>query len=178
MTIRLLMTAVMVAIVGGQAHAQEPAGGLGRLRSALKTGDPLTVTDTRGELVRGKLVQLDDTGIVLNPGNNERRRFEAQMVNTIEKRDPLRNGALIGLAIGAPLGVLGGVFAANLEGGEYVLWGVLDGAIYGGIGAAIGTGIDALIGGHKVVYERAKTTVKLAPLLSKDRKGIMLTLRR
>ena len=47
----------------------------------------------------------------------------------------------------------------------------------GGIGAAIGTGIDALIHGRRVIYAKSKTTVSVAPRFDHQQKGLVLTVR-
>ena len=48
----------------------------------------------------------------------------------------------------------------------------------GGIGAAIGTGIDASIQGRQEIYAKSRTTVSVAPVIGRDRKGVVFTLRR
>jgi hypothetical protein len=61
--------------------------------------------------------------------------------------------------------------------GAFMALGVL---MYGGIGAGIGAGFDALIEGRRVIYARsgsARSTLTVAPLLGKSRKGVRLSLR-
>ncbi len=102
------------------------------------------------------------------------------MLTTIEKRggDSLKNGVLIGLTAGGILGALGGVGYANTYDGNYAGWAVAYGLVYGGLGAAIGTGIDALITGDRVIFAKSRTTVSVAPLLDRHRKGVVFALRR
>ena len=175
MTARVLAMTVMVAALGGRADAQELAGDLNQLRVLVKPGDVLTVTDTAGQRVRGRLTQLDNAGIVLELQEKQKRQYEGHMVAIIEKHggDSLKNGALIGFATGGILGGLGGALSANAFGGNPVGIAATAGLIYGGIGAAIGTGIDALIDGRYVIYAKSKATVSLAPVIDRDRKGVL-----
>jgi hypothetical protein len=180
MTARFLAMTMMVAVMGGHADAQELASDLNQLRVLVKPGDVLTVTDTGGQKVQGRLTELDDSRIVLALRNDQTRQFDGRMVTTIEKRggDSLKNGALIGLATGGILGALGGVGYANAYDGNYTGWAVAYGLVYGGLGAAIGTGIDALITGNRVIFAKSKTTISVAAVLDRHRKGVVFALRR
>ena len=180
MTARFLAMTVMVAVLGGHADAQELASDLSQLRVLVKPGDVLTVTDAGGQKVRGRLTRLDDSGIVLALRDNQTRQFDGQVLMTIEKRggDSLKNGALIGLATGGIVGVLGGVGYANAYDGNYAAWALAYGLVYGGLGTAIGTGIDALITGNRVVFAKSRTTISIAPVLDRHRKGVVFALRR
>jgi hypothetical protein len=110
------------------------------------------------------------------------RQFRSTDVTTIEKRgsDSLKNGALIGLAIGGGIGGVGMIaLAATAEDhvGAFMVVGVL---MYGGIGAGIGAGFDALIEGDRVIYSRsgsAGARLTIAPIVSRDRKGARVSLR-
>lgn len=177
MTARVLAMTVMAAVLSGRVDAQELAIELSQLR--VKAGDVLTVTDTSGQRVQGKLTQLDNARIVLELRDKQQRQFDGHMVATIEKRDSKKNGALIGFATGVILGGLVGLGAINAFGepGDSLAAGALGiGLTFGGIGAAIGTGIDALIKGQQVIYSRSKTTVSVAPAIG-HRKGVVFTLR-
>jgi len=179
MTARFLAMAVMLAVSGMPADAQELASDLNQLRVLVKPGDSLTVTDTGGQRSQGKLVQLDASSIVLELPDKQRRQFDGPMIDIVEKRggDSLKNGALIGLISGSVLGVAGGIGVAHDYGGSATGQAIGYGLLYGGLGAAIGTGIDALIRGRRVIYARSKTTVRVAPLLDHRHKGLVLTLR-
>jgi hypothetical protein len=104
-----------------------------------------------------------------------RRLFQDNDVSIIEKRgaDSLKNGALFGLAIG------GGLFGPAI-GAATGDWGfaVVGGLIYAGIGAGIGVGVDALIEGSRVIYAGApsrRTTFRIAPILGRSRRGVLLS---
>jgi len=172
--------AVLVVMVATTAEAQELAGTFDQLRVLVKSGETLTVTDTAGARIRGKLSQLSSSSLVLNVSGTD-REFQSTQVDRIEKRGPdsLKNGALTGFVIG---GVLGGVAIAALteaSGSGSAGAAVLGGLIYGGVGAGIGVGVDALIEGQHVIYAGSGSprTVTIAPVFSGGRKGVLMTLR-
>ncbi len=109
MTTRLLAMTVMVAVLGGRVDAQEVSSDWSQLR--VKPGDVLTVTNTSGQRVQGRLMQLDNAALVIELRDKQLRTFDAQTVSIIEKRDSKKNGAIIGFAIG---GILGGLAGAAL----------------------------------------------------------------
>lgn len=170
---RSVILAVLVVFVAGRAQAQELAGTLDQLRVLVKPGEQLTVTDTAGKSLRGRLTQLDDSSLVLEDGKHT-YRFGTVDIERISRRggDSVGNGASIGLAIGAVFGA-----GVAISVGE-TLYAIPAGLVYGGLGAGIGVGIDALIRGQRLVYVRSKTTLSLAPIISRERKGVMLTLQR
>ena len=142
-------------------------------------GDTLTVTDTSGSRVRGKLSQLSPSSLILDV-SGAMREFRSGEVDRIEKRgaDSLNNGALTGLAIGGGLGAL--VIGASVSDADPG-WLALAALLYGGLGAGIGAGVDALIEGPRIIYagpRAAKTTVSVSPILRGQRKGILLSFRR
>ena len=92
----------------------------------------------------------------------------------------LRKGTLIGLVAGAGLGLAS---AAGLCADEYCYASdyVLFTVFYGGIGAAAGVGIGAIVKAvskhGQIIYDaRRQTTVSLAPILSPTRKGVALSM--
>ena len=95
------------------------------------------VLDDTGQETTGELLQLDADALVLLVEGTE-RRFEAEQIIRLDKRgDSVRNGLLIGVAIGAVLGLMSDA-------------GPLVGALgFGGIGL----GIDALRRGRTTLYE-------------------------
>ena len=176
MTARLLVMTVMVAVLGGRADAQELASDLNQLRALVKPGDGLTVTDTDGKRVKGKLTQLDDLRIVLEVRDRSGVvvtnccEFDGHMVATIKKRDSLWDGALIGLAAGFGSGALWGIAAQDI----YILVGLP--VPFGGIGAVVGAVIDGL--SQREIYAKSRTTVSVAPVIDRHRKGVVFTLSR
>ncbi len=176
MTARFLAMTAMVAVLGGHADAQELASDLNQLRALVKPGDGLTVTDTDGKRVKGKLTQLDDQRIVLEVRDRSGVvvtnccEFDGHMLATIKRRDSLWDGTLIGFAAGLGGGVFGGVVAEDI----YMVVGL--GVGFSIIGTVVGAVIDGL--SQREIYAKSRTTVSVAPVIGHDRKGVVFTLRR
>lgn len=121
------------------------------------------LTDLQGAEHRGQLIRVAADEVVLL-GLNGERTFKRQDITLIEKRgDSLKNGALIGAAVG----VLGGIGLLSIDcgpsggscAGEKMAFFTVAIATY----TAIGVGIDALISGRTVLYRAyGKPTVALA----------------
>jgi hypothetical protein len=175
------MFVVVLLLSGVSARAQEIAGSFDQLRVLVKSGDTLTITDTSGQRVQGKLTQLSGSGLVLDVSGAV-RQFQDSDVNTVEKRGPdsLKNGALTGFAIGGGLGGIAiGALAASDDGPTAAV-AVVAALLYGGMGAGIGVGIDALIEGRRVIYARSNapgSRITVAPLLSARRRGVIVSFR-
>jgi hypothetical protein len=90
-------------------------------------------------------------------------------------RDSLLNGAVIGFAVGAALGI---AFAyatrdSELDAGQYAYAAL----IFGGIGAGAGLGIDALSNRNPSVAVRSPRRVALGPRVSRKTAGIRVIMR-
>jgi hypothetical protein len=169
-----------VFLAATSAQAQELAGTFEQVRVLVKAGDTLTVTDTAGQPVRGKLVNLSSSSLRLNVSGTT-REFQKVDVNTITKRgsDSLKNGALIGVIIGGGFGVVGMAVAAA-QGDADAAFFVGAALVYGGMGAGIGAGVDALIEGQRVIYANPgspRARLSVAPVLRGPRKGVLVSLR-
>lgn len=178
--LRIGRVVACVFFAATSAQAQELAGTFEQLRVLVKAGDTLTVTDTAGQPVRGKLVNLSPSSLSLNVWGTI-REFQKLDVNTITKRgsDSLKNGALIGMAVGGGLAAVGMALTAA-EGDADA--GIFVGAalVYSGIGAGIGAGVDALIEGQRVIYANPgspRAGLSVAPMLRGPRKGVLVSLR-
>ena len=168
--------AAVLVLVGASADAQQIAGSFDQLRVLVKLGDRLTVTDEAGARVQGKLIRLSASSLVLDVPNAPREFLEWE-VDRIEQRGPdsLKNGALIGLGIGAGFGAA--ALAASGADTRFVAMAAL---LYSGIGAGIGSGLDALIEGRRLIYAgspASRTTVNLLSVPSGPRKSIMVLVR-
>jgi hypothetical protein len=172
---RLAHAFALLLVVAATAEAQQVAGTFDQLRVLVKRGDTLTVTDGAGQRLRGKLTDLSESSLVLEVSGT-RRVLQGADVDIIEKRgsDSLKNGALIGLSIGA--GLFGAAMGAATGDWGYAALGAV---LYGGIGAGIGVGVDALIEGQRVIYagsRSTRTSFNIAPILSRSRKGVLVTI--
>jgi hypothetical protein len=137
------------------ASAQEPSPAPGVRLGALPT---VFVRDVAGTETQGKLLRLDDDVIVVLV-DGQRRQFELSGVASVQKRgDSVRNGAIVGAAIGFGLGFLTSDLAdcqtpegyGQCHTGARVAFTAMSTAIYGLLGA----GIDALVPGRTTLYQR------------------------
>lgn len=170
--------ALVVLLAARPAGAQDIAGSFDQLRVLVKTGDRVRVTDTAGRDMSGTIADLGPLSLTLLVSGVRQDLPEAE-ISTIRQRrpDPLANGARWGLAIGAGLGLLGGIALASSEPNAGALIPIVA-AVYGGIGAGIGTGVDALISSEQVIYaRRAKTSarVTLRPVVTPGRRGVLVS---
>lgn len=178
-------------VAAAEAPTQNTArAGLGvatsfeQLRVLVGPGARVTVINSTGDQTTGAISALTPSSLSLGVDGSLRDFGEADVATIRQRRsDSLGNGAKWGFGIGAGFGLLGGLaFAASY--GEGVGWdglalgGILAG-IYGGIGAAIGVGVDAMIRGNQVIYSRAAGSapkVTLRPALTRGRVGVLASL--
>ena len=160
------------------ASAQESAASFETLAERIRVGQSIWVTDTQGREIRGRLERLSRNGLVLRTNGLE--AFGAPDVRRVRARDrdSLKNGTLIGLAIGGGLGTAWCIGAiaddsndidASVECAEGF-------TVFPGLGALAGLTIDAAIPGKvRVVYQASppratsRTTVTLVPSFSRRR---------
>lgn len=139
------------------ASAQDTAD---QIRGRLKDGQKVSVTDEQGREFKGRVVNMASDVLTL-ANSRDRADIRYEQIVKIERSDGLLNGTLIGLGIGAALGlaVVGDssgcdegafLFCGDPDAGNYVATAL----VFGGIGAGIGVGIDALIGRHRNIYQR------------------------
>ncbi len=160
------------------ALAQAPATSFDELTRWVRIGDRVTVTDVTGHKVTGNIAGLKPETLALAVGEALRDFAQADTA-TITRREPdtLSNGALIGASVGAGLFLLALASSGGCDGcGGFV---VLAAAFYGGAGAGIGVGIDALVPGRRtVMYQRpvGHARVGFSPRLSPARQGMVLSI--
>lgn len=145
------------------------------------------VTDT-GTETRGRLLRFDAESLTMN-GHGRDITFDRQHVARIYQRgDSLKNGTLIGLGVGAALGMsaglgaeCGGLFEAvrPCTAGEKVRMTAIAGGVLGAIGMGIGAGIDALRTGRRLLYEaqpqRRTATFSVVPNVTRAHATLMST---
>ena len=147
---KLAAAAGLMAMIAGPAMAQEKATTFEQLRVLVDSGDTVKVTDANGHEVKGTIKALSESELALRVGDSERRLAAAE-IRTIRQRrdDSLANGARNGFAIGAVIGLLSGLAVYREVGDGWLLFAT---ALYGGVGAGIGTGIDAMITHDRTIY--------------------------
>jgi hypothetical protein len=180
---------VLVVIGAAPARAQVRQTTLEDLRRELSPGDVISLVQSSGETVSGRLVSFGDTALDIR--SDIRRATGTQRlditvplatIRSMERpRDSSRNGLLIGAGIGGGL-VLGMfVYAAAVDYNEIDEWAPMYlamGAVYTGVGALVGWAIDSAHSKPHVRFNApsAETMrIGVAPLLAR-RKGMAVVM--
>ena len=175
---RRLAFALFVLLLPWPARAQAVAQNFDELRLKIKAGDAIYVMDETGRERRGHVLDLSPSALRMSFDGQPGELTESATLRIRQRRpDPLWTGALIGGVAGAGLGVLSATFSEECShnaGSGACVGPVLSAT---GICAAIGVGIDAMIQGRKVIYERpAGRSVHLSPMASPGRAGIRVVI--
>ena len=182
--VRPAAIAVLVVGIPSGAIAQAPVSSFDQLATRLRVGDTVYVTDAAGREHKGTIGDLSASSLALLVEKTP-RDFPKANVHTIQSQQPdsLANGALIGLAVGAALATAGLIYGEVTDPG-YTSAGAVVGtvAVLGGVGAGIGTLIDAGTPGKKVLVYRAPAAspaarVSVLPLVSPRRQGLAVSVR-
>lgn len=157
-----LLPTLILAVLPTLATAQ-PVTSFSELPQRLNVGDTVTVDRVDGTHTRGHLVRMTPGGLVVKTATDDIALASDQVRRITSCCDSLRNGALIGLAAGAVLGVAASRSIA--ENTPSYGWDLLAAGLLGGVGAGLGVGLDALIRTHKTVYQapRVSARVSVAP---------------
>src|SRR5262245_43958408 len=192
-TLALCMSLPLVFVAPRQANAQVVATSFEELRSLVKSGDTIYLTEANGKKTRGRLGELTQSSLeILVPklGSDGREKFvpQSRLAESdirqiqIERGDSVLNGTLIGLAVvGGPW-----LLACNpatdwcyYNDGANLYRGIA--LITSGIAAGIGALIDAGITERVLVYYQApgqrSSGVHVLPFASKSAAGMQLTWR-
>ena len=189
---RRLLPALNVALCmtgTSPALAQVQMATLEELRQELSPGDFISLVQTTGDSVRGRLVRFADTALDIRtetrPATGKQRADVTVPLGTIRSlerpRDSSRNGVLIGAGVGAGVSLGMFIHAAAVDYNEIDEWGtryLAMGAVYTGVGALVGWAIDSAHSKPHVRFNApsAQTMrIRVAPLVAR-RKGIALVL--
>jgi hypothetical protein len=184
MTRRVSGAVAAFLVIAAAASAQEPAASFDELARRIQVGQRIWVTDTTGHEAGGRLERLSSDALVLKAADLE--RFAASDVRQVRarERDSLKNGTLIGLAIGGGMATAWCVGAIADDSGDIdARVECTEGfAVFPGLGALIGLAVDAMIPGRgRVVYGAAapqgapRASVMVVPLVSARVKGLALS---
>ena len=180
--LRLAMVAAVAVIIvmPSQSAAQEPPetppAAFQDLALLVNPGDGIAVTDDTGRELQGDLVDISPSALSVRVAGTRYDLQESKYTVTRQRRqDSLKNGALLGFLAGA--GSTAVLLAAS---GEYfysVQWAMFP-VIMGGAGAGIGILVDSMITESKLIFSKKRSVrrVSVAPLLSRDRKGVAISL--
>src|SRR5262245_182079 len=93
-------------VATAQPPVAQPVQSFPELRQHVAPGETIYVVDAVGEEVKGRLLNIRDTGITVGV-DGMRKEFSLDNVAVINRvrRDPVKNGVLTGLASGALIGL-------------------------------------------------------------------------
>lgn len=171
----------VVALMPVRASAQPPVRSLDELRSFLKVGDEVRVTDKSGATIQGKVIDLSAGGLGVSV-NGVLRNLPESTIRQVRKRRPDSrwNGVLIGAAIGTAAGAI--TKTRNCGATDCGEGGLVEPGFYF-IGAAAGAGAGALVDGaikkFEVVFiapSAVSASLSLLPLLSRQVIGVQVSI--
>jgi hypothetical protein len=164
----VLLAAILVLAVSCAALGQSSSAAV---HTRLTHGRTITITDARGQVTTGRVVEVTPDVVTVTRAAH-RVAVPFSEIVAIDEIDHVKNGAIVGLLVGAGLFVAD-VLVSRADGVELNAAGyAVFGTIYGGLGLAAGAGIDALIGGDRRIYLRGTTaTIRVSPTLRPDRVG-------
>lgn len=139
---------VLLFLVAGPAVGRAGAQDFSTVQ--LKGMPTVYVEDRSGREVEGRLVSLTESALTINIAGVTRTFTPAEVTKVDRRGDSLKNGALIGAAIGVFTGFFGDCPRAGTTNASEDCPGARVGYVLGGaaIWAGIGAGIDALIPGR------------------------------
>jgi hypothetical protein len=188
----IVWVAVMSFVSPGGASAQEVAQTFSDLSSKVLSRETVYVTDDSGHTVRGRLLAIAAETLVLETASR-RVEFSQNQVERVrvERRDSLKNGILIGLAIGAASALFLASQEVSAPRRSSCSWSckgapsdsvtVFGAAAFGGVvGIGVGAVVDALRRERRLVYERPSNdgpSVSIAPLVTGRTAGVAVRLR-
>jgi hypothetical protein len=197
MTTRSMVAGLLMFVtVGGMrdAAAQPPVDAFADLRSVLKVGQDVIVTDTLGDTQRGELLTISSTELTIRWRSLFRRRersFREETVRRVQVADSTWNGSLVGLGIGVAVTVIGAQSCDDSAGCYGVLLAAPSGILAGemidrarnrvvfvspGTQSAESAGDSPSV--HGIPAERhAPPRVMLAPIFGASRTGATVRLR-
>jgi hypothetical protein len=178
LTTRAPLLAVVLASLAIPAWAQTDAE---RIRGRIRDGQKVVITDDQGRKVTGRIetVGLDSVRILADGQATD--VDYGQILRIDRPPDTLANGALIGLGVGAGFGLIS-LVAEHAGCDPQAFLGCPDPRAYlviplitGGLGSAIGVGIDALIRRDREIYRRNAVRAAVAPVVRRGVTGAVIS---
>lgn len=172
---------VLLTLAPITASAQAVASNFQELRFKVKPGDTVYVTDDAGRERKARILELSRSSLLLSM-DGTRRDLSENNVRRIRQRlpDPLLNGAVIGAVSVMTLSTVSSIASSDRGENETFGWADVGFILYlGSIGAGVGTGIDALIQGRKIIYETpgsaSRRSFGVSPVLSPRVRGVRVS---
>lgn len=184
-----LIAVALLVLRPDVASAQPAATAFGQLQGLLQPGQTVSVTGLNGSLSKGVVFEVVESSVRLSIAGlmrdfSERDVFEVRQ----RRRDSVANGAKIGAAVGAGLGLWRAFshmahndegFGSGTASTVLIIAGIA--GLYAGVGAGAGVGIDAMIQKTHLIYQAkpgsSSAVFSVAPILSSARQGMMLSVR-
>jgi hypothetical protein len=135
------------------AAAQQLPSTLPDLRTSMWHGETISVIDRSGAAVKGRVVKITDDAITLSVHGQPQTVNGSDVGWITRRRGNAGRGALIGLAVGATVGVFTYLNDSACEScGPDAGFAFLLAAMFGGIGGGIGAGVGAAIHSEEMLY--------------------------
>ena len=180
LTIGRLLFLLLVASAPRVA-AQEVASPFERLAVLLQPGDKITVLDVTGKETKGQIGKLSRDALILMTSDGPRQLAEAEVITISQRRDDsVMNGAIIGAVAGTAYFLTAAALLVDSDGGDVIIpTAIAGGVLFAGLGAAAGAGIDAMISGRHVIYQKSagQRSVSVAPIFGHARRGAAVTMK-
>jgi len=176
----VLLAAALVASLVRAADAQDAVTSFENLRQLVKAGDVVTVTDSSGDAVKGRVIDLSPETLKLQ-SEQAHLEFALADVREISQKQHLKlsTGAAWGFGVAAGFASLRMLPAFNQGCGDCAA--SMGGAILmtGAMGAAVGAAVAAAVVTTHVVFvnKSSKASVTFAPVVDRDRRGAQVSLR-
>lgn len=171
------------------ARAQQVASSFDQLSAIAHYGDTVRMVDADGREIRGMIYRVTESQLEVDVIKTGMATWRESDIRTIRRRinDPLTNGARNGFIAGSVVGLFAGLALRSTHVGGIVPISV---AVYGGLGACVGVGIDVMMTEDELIYDRAPAATSsrssapvppkayaVSPLVTRDTKGLAVTLR-
>jgi hypothetical protein len=143
-----ITTALMTGAFATSVAAQPATTSFDQVRYLIKGGDKVAVRDATGATIRGRVVDVSAAWLTLRVRGGQRLLSETDVSRiTMRRHDPSLKSALVG-------GIVPGGIAAGFASAEGTKFAIGAGLIWGGMGAGLGAGVQAIVGKRHLVYER------------------------
>src|SRR5262245_12259308 len=153
-------TAVDALITGKRVIYDRATGDFATMAEGLA----VIVVDDQGRETRGRTLQLTPDELTLMVDGKTRTLGRSRVARVFAPGDSLKNGMMIGLLTGAAIGAVSGATQSTCGGfmeplrtcsaGDRAGFALVGGALFGGLGTALGAGIDAMIPGRRLLYQK------------------------
>src|SRR5262245_60347776 len=163
----------------GVAAAQTVPSSFKDMQFLVKPGDRVTVVDETGAKITGRISELDASTLSIAAAAGPRRFTEDDVMVVRQRRaDPLKNGARIGAAVGAGMGLITELSCGGND--EYcgqAGWVTLGSTLWG---LGVGVFTDALLKTPTAVFRRGPRTMSgwtVSPIVDRGATGARVALR-